>query len=261
MSDLFGRITTVLGFSAALLCSGTAVAQSTATGAVATPPSAAAAVANARLAPGFTALQPNAKVLLMPIDIELFNISGGGVVEPRADWTASAQKHVLDAVRALAVKSNWQLVETDATANDQLLEHIQLNNAMLFAINIHHNRAPLTLPTKAGQLDWTMGDALKPIAAATGARYALFTNIRDAYASAERKAAMVATMVVGALFGVAIAPAGGQQIAQGSLVDLETGRVLWFNRLQRASGDLREAAPAQETTGALFRDLPAAAAP
>ena len=32
-------------------------------------------------------------VVRMPTDIELFEISGGGVLEPKADWTAAAAKH------------------------------------------------------------------------------------------------------------------------------------------------------------------------
>ena len=41
-----------------------------------------------------------------------------------------------------------------------------------------------------------------------------------------------------------------------SLVDLSTGEILWFNRLVRGSGDLREAEKAKESLGALLDSFP-----
>ena len=54
---------------------------------------ATAAAQNKNLADGFQALPKNAKVVLMPTDIELFSISAGGVLEPKADWTDAASRH------------------------------------------------------------------------------------------------------------------------------------------------------------------------
>ena len=34
----------------------------------------------------------------MPVDVELFSLSAGGVAEPRADWTAAALGHMKGAV-------------------------------------------------------------------------------------------------------------------------------------------------------------------
>jgi hypothetical protein len=49
---------------------------------------------------------------------------------------------------------------------------------------------------------------------------------------------------------------GGEQVGYASLVDLNTGRVVWFNQLNRMSGDLRNPAPAVETVEALLKDFP-----
>ena len=56
------------------------------------------------------------------------------------------------------------------------------------------------------------------------------------------------------LLGVGIA--GGSQIGYASLVDLNDGRIVWFNDLRRASGDLREAEPAKETVEVLLKGFP-----
>ena len=75
--------------------------------------------------------------------------------------------------------------------------------------------------------------------------------MRDSYASTERKVAMVAMAVLG------VAATGGRQVGYATLVDLETGQVLWFNRLSRASGDLREEKSAAESVDALLAGFPA----
>ena len=76
--------------------------------------------------------------------------------------------------------------------------------------------------------------------------------IRDSYTSGER----IATMIIMALLGVGLG--GGVQVGYASLVDLNTGRVLWFNQLVRVSGDLREPAKAVETLEALLANFPPA---
>lgn len=40
----------------------------------------------------------NAKMVLMPLDVELSVLMAGGLLEPRADWTENAKKHILAAV-------------------------------------------------------------------------------------------------------------------------------------------------------------------
>jgi hypothetical protein len=46
------------------------------------------------------------------------------------------------------------------------------------------------------------------------------------------------------------------QTANASLVDLSSGRVVWFNRLMRRSGDLRDPEKAAETVKSLLEGFP-----
>lgn len=209
-----------------------------------------AACADARnLAPGFTTLPKSAKVLIMPPDVELASISGGGVPEPKADWTAAAHTHLHAAVSRKAAALGLQTQELPEKDADDLAEISALHAAVARSIAFHH-MGNFALPTKNGKLDWSMDDAVKPVLDRSAADYALFIWLRDSYASAERKAAMVAL----ALLGVGVV--GGMQIGYASLVDLRTGRIVWFNRLLRGSGDLREAEPAAETVHALLDQFP-----
>jgi len=202
------------------------------------------------LAPGFAGLPVDAKVVITPIDVELFSMSAGGVLEPKADWTEAAQRHMKVALHERTTGLGQGIIELPGNQADELAELLSLHAAVARSISLHHS-GPLKLPTKEGKLDWTFGDAMQPLQRATGARYALFTWVRDSYASAERKAMMVGL----ALLGVGVV--GGSQVGYATLVDLETGQVLWFNQLLRASGDLREADKASESVSALLQGFPA----
>ncbi len=213
-----------------------------------------AAWSQSNLAEGFKAIPPEARILLMPIDLELFSVSGGGVLEPRADWTDAAAKHMKSALLARKSSLRAASLELDERDADDFAEVNALHAAIARSIAFHHfGPNNFRLPTKEGRLDWSMGEAVKPLKARTGADYALFTWMRDSYVSGER----VAAVVIMALFGIAMAP-GGMQVGYASLVDLNTGQILWFNRLVRGSGDLREADKATETLDALLANFPAA---
>ena len=205
-------------------------------------------------APGFLSLPKNAKVVMMPADIELFSISGGGVLEPRADWTEAATRNFTASLRKRNEGLGLNLVQMAEKDADEFSEINSLHAAIARAIAIHHFGAP-SLPTKDGKLDWSLGEATQAIKKATGADYALFTWVRDAHASPERQAAMMAMAVLS--LGRAV-PRGGTQTAYASLVDLTTGRVLWFNQLRRDSGNIRDEEQAGETVETLFRSLPVA---
>lgn len=206
------------------------------------------------LAPGFTSLPKGASIAVMPPDIELFSISAGGVQEPKADWTEAALKHVHGALIRKAAGLGLDTHDISESDADDLAEINALHAAVARSIALHHFLGgKFALPTKEGKLDWSLGsEAVKPIRDKTAADYALFIWMRDNYASAERKVAMVAL----ALFGVGIP--GGFQTGYASLVDLRSGQVMWFNQLRRGRGDLREAEPAAETVDALLEDFPEA---
>ncbi|HEX6295354.1 MAG TPA: hypothetical protein VFZ74_02145 [Burkholderiales bacterium] len=207
------------------------------------------AFAQANLADGFARLPAGTRILLMPADVELFEISMGGVLEPRADWTADATKYLVEGLRARKLKLGARVSELDDDADESLVELSSLHNAVSRAIVVHHFGS-LKLPTKAGKLDWTLGGDTGVVREKTGADFALFTWVRDSYVSDARRAAMV----VGALLGVGLA--SGAQEGYASLVDLKSGRVVWFNYLRRPGGDLRTREQAEETLNALLKNFP-----
>jgi hypothetical protein len=119
------------------------------------------------------------------------------------------------------------------------------------SIKLHQYDGPNQLPTKKGTFNWTMGPEVRRLAARENADYVLFVYIRDSYSGPGRVAAQVIAVAV---FGIAIP--GGIQAGFASMVDMNTGDFVWFNRLQRGAGDLRTAEPAKETITALLEGMP-----
>ena len=203
------------------------------------------------LAPGFHARPAGSKLVIVPADMELFSISAGGVSEPKADWTAAAQRNFRAALAARREQLGTNVVELLDADLDEFAELNALQRAVAEAVFMHHTgMAAMKLPTKNERLEWSLGEAVRPLKAKTGADYALFTWIRDSYASSERKATMIAMALLGAI------SAGGQQTGYASLVDLNSGRVVWFNDLRRMSGDLRDKKTAVETVETLLTGFP-----
>lgn len=218
--------------------------------------SAAAWADTPNLAPGFATLPKGAKVVMMPADIEIYSLSAGGVPEPRADWTEAAQRNFRTIVARRQGTLGLEMTQLADKDADDFGEITALHTAIARAIAVHHfGPASLNLPTKEGQLDWSLGDSTRALKKATGADYAVFSWVRDSHASGERQAAMVAITVL--TLGRAV-PRGGRQSAYASLVDLETGRILWFNRLARDSGNVKDEDAAEETVDALFKAFPVA---
>jgi hypothetical protein len=217
---------------------------------LAAAPTAAQAQHERYRAPGLTSLTAGAKIVLMPPDVELFSMSAGGVLEPQAQWTQAAHKNLSTALQEHFKKEGRSMAALgDAQLTDEINDLNALYGAVAGAIAVHH-LGPSKLPTKQDKLDWTMGTSTQAIAKASGAQYGLFVWMRDSYASAERKAVIVGM----ALLGVGVS--GGFQIGYASLVELETGRVVWFNRLVSGFGDVREIEPARATVSSLLGGIP-----
>ena len=191
-----------------------------------------------------------AEVLLVEPDVELAELLASGIQEPRADWTQAAREHLNAGVATVLAERGvsarrWQPAEEVELAARQR-QHVLLHEAVGTSILIHRY-ANVPLPNKGQAFDWTLGPDARSLD--PDARYALFVYVRDSYASAGRKAMLALT-----LLGVGVQL--GQQVGFASLVDLSDGRVVWFNLMASATGDLRNAEDALASVSALLEGAP-----
>ena len=183
-------------------------------------------------------------VILMPPDVELSLINLGGTPEPKADWTAKARVFLQMSLRDKLATQNLHLkfgtpIESLAPFGAEM-QLLKLHGAVGEAIMAHQFEGPGALPAKDGVFDWSLGPSVHLLRDKYRADYGLFVHLRDSYASPGRAGARE----------------GGSQVGFASLVDLNTGDIVWINRLRRNSGDMRDAEGATETIEQLLSNFP-----
>ncbi len=199
------------------------------------------------------------RVVLMPLDVELRQLTAGGTEEPQAEWTGLAQRNIVAAFAAEAAERGLAFVRYapergSVEDRERGRELIRLHRVVSESVLVHHYTRGMALPAKQGRFDWTLGPDAAAIARSQNADYALFLVLRDSYATSGRYAVIAARMLL--LAKIPLGVPAGAQVGYASLVDLSTGNVVWFNQLSRGSGNLRTAEAARETVRVLLADLP-----
>lgn len=200
-------------------------------------------------APGMmTAAEPNSKALLVQPDVQLSLLTAAGLSEAREDWSRDGRTNLAEAIRGeLQGRHPVEMLDPAQSMEGRTGQLLRLHEAVGQTIVGFGPQ----MPTKKGSFDWTLGDGTKVLREAKGADYALFVTARGTYASAGRKALMIGA----AMLGVGI-PLGNQMV-YASLVDLRTGRVVWFSTaLAGPQADMRNADGARSLAKDLMKGAP-----
>ena len=183
--------------------------------------------------------QGDYSLIVMRPDVQVGQLTTGGLVEPREEWTEQARTNILAALRAQQAErgGRTKVVATraDAGTDPQLVADLERLHAAVGQSILLHKYVGLTLPTKRRQgLDYTLGEDAQRFGRATGYDYALFMNAQSSRAS-DGRVAMQVVGILGCFIGFCAPQGGGSQTAFASLVDLRSGEVVWFNVLQGGS--------------------------
>ncbi len=192
------------------------------------------------------------KIAVFRPDVQVGSLGTSGIITPNAEWTADARKNFSVALREdlRSMKGEVTFIEETPLAEDALFaEYQSLYRAVANAI-FQHKFFGAKLPTKKDKFDWTLGPGTKALAERSGADYGLLFFTTDGYQSGGRKAFQLLTLNFA---GLAM---GGVHAGYASLVDLNTGQVVWFNVKLRTKGDPRTPEGAQERIGQLLSTLP-----
>jgi hypothetical protein len=192
------------------------------------------------------------RILMVKPDIELSMLMVTGLEEAKADWSKQGQDNVSAAIRAELTGKGLEVQDLDPTSAEdpKTIQLLKLHEAVGKSI-MALNYGLIQLPTKSGRFDWTLGQGASALTKTYNADYALFTNGRGNYSSDGRKVAMVAMALLGQTL-----PTGSQRVF-ASLIDLKTGKVVWFNMaMAGADSDMRDADGAKRLTRAVLKDAP-----
>lgn len=201
-----------------------------------------------------------ARLLLLPIDIRVHEISAGGVVEKVDAWSQRATQAANTYVRSLDERDDGIALMPVPTLSGEeqaaLDQHVALYDVVAYtAYSAQRSNDPVWRK-RGDDLDYTIGPGLGALADKSGADAALVIIGSDHISSTGRKAANVALTFVGALIGVAAVPHGGEAFVSAGVVDLRTGRLLWFDTHRSSNLDLDEEKGVKAVLDAIFKNYP-----
>lgn len=223
--------------------------------------------------------KPVTIVLIRP-DVNVGELQGGGLPQPNADWTNEARAQIEKALKTELARRNIQFASMEervaaaATADpitspaagqpvaalpaDTVDQYRGLHAAVIDSILAHQYGTPGRggkLPTKTNNFAYTMGPGTAALGRIAGANYGLFVMTNDQFASDSRKAMQVAG-ALGCLVGFCVLVSGGIHVSYVSLVELDTGNVVWFNLLRGSKGDVRNEDGAGDMVKAILSRMP-----
>ncbi|KAF0175934.1 MAG: hypothetical protein IV086_01470 [Hyphomonadaceae bacterium] len=193
---------------------------------------------------------PGVAILIIEPDVQLSLLTVNARKIPRADWSAAARmlvaQHVRDAVQS---KGRTAVLQARADVSVQGRQILLLHDAVLTSIRISEDDDPP--PTLSRRRTWTLGVGARALGEETGATHALIVSADGEVTSAARAAFVVGAAAMGVLAHT------GLQRASASLVDLETGDIVWRNAVVAAPDqDMRDPDGAHRLVTALLNGAP-----
>ncbi len=213
---------------------------------------AACTTTNVKLATDVEKPPPTSSVLALQPDVELSELTAVGLQQPRADWSRSAQDNLAAALKLFLDGKGLRYATLDpqTVTDPHDVQLLRLNSAVNASILLY-NANLASLPTHKGAFNWTLGDGAQGLGRDYKSDYALYILARGSYSTAGRKILFIAA----AAAGVAV-PLGGQSVVV-SLVDLKTGRVIWYNLAQASpDSDMRSPEGARTLMADVMKSAP-----
>jgi len=202
------------------------------------------------------------KMLLLPPDIRVHEISAGGVVEQVDDWTISASNHAMKSLREIeGSKSLFELKETPALTDAEkqtLDQHLALYELVAGSADFSKSGPFAPWRERAKNFDFTLGPGLRELAERSDLDAAVIVIGSDYISSSGRKATMALGILAAALTGVAVIPVGGTAYVSVGVVDMRTGNLLWFATSRGQTNDLRQEQQVRAVLDKLFTGYPGA---
>jgi len=194
------------------------------------------------------------KVLILPPQMFVAEMSAGGVIQKQDDWSKQANENLLAATESYARdKGHFETLRMPALTAEELEiveSHIGLYDRVASAIHAYGQGKDSGWEQKKVEWNYTLGEGLSFLIDKTGADSALIFAGADIISTGGRKAAFT----VGLLIGIAIPL--GQSFVTAGLADLKTGEIRWLSYDQSMSLDSREPGEVESLVREFFDSLP-----
>ena len=195
------------------------------------------------------------KVVVLPVNVEVFEVTAGGVKEKVPAWSKEASKSVFKALAtAIHNQKDMKSVATPTftgAASSNVDEHLALYKL------VANTAAETSLPHKVRKFDFSIGPGLRSLRSKTGADAAILVYGRDYVSTAGRKAKAVAGNIPILNIFTGPPPVLGHSFIHIGVVDLKTGDLLWMNSdFKKGSTNLRNLGDANKMMQSIFEWYP-----
>jgi hypothetical protein len=195
------------------------------------------------------------RVLVLPVDFDVLEMSASGMVEPVPAETVQAEEALSGAtLRVLAHTKQFQIIDMPVMSDAErevLKEHIALYKLTAYNAAQMIRLGGPTWKAKQEHFDYSIGDGLKFLVERSGADAAVVVAGAQLNSSGGR----VAMFILMAAAGVAI-PLGGAQGSAG-IIDLNTGNIQWLEERAGTKGDIKDKKGAEQTMMNMIGGYPA----
>lgn len=191
------------------------------------------------------------KVVVLPVDVEIIEVTAGGVEEEVPAWSAEASKHVARSVSAA--------IEADTTLQEVTMSRVSGDSAENLEEHLALYRLVINTATGVGwehkirHFDYSIGPGLAALQRTTGADAAIMVYGRDYVSTAGRKAKAVAGNLPIVSIFTGPPPELGHSFIHISVVDLKTGDLLWMNSdFRKGATTLRDPGDSDKVVETIF---------
>jgi len=194
------------------------------------------------------------KLVILPVDITVREMSAGGVLEKVPEWTRDASQSIQHAIEeSVKPRSDFTIVPMPTLSADEeafLDEYLASYLVVGLTAQNMTQYGGAAWEHKRKHFDYTLGTGLKFLKEKTGADAAIVAVGDDVVSTAGRKTAFV----VLAALGIAI-PLGRSVLSLG-VVDLGNGDILWQHFDTSVSTDLKDPAGAASMIRGILQAYP-----
>ena len=202
------------------------------------------------------------RIMVIPLKIELSQVSAGGVAEKMDEWCIQARNNVMAAIEQelnkkplLNLKAfNETLLSQGQRAN--LDQTRALFEAVSLSIVVHtYGSAGQTFTDTVENFDYSLGSEISDLA--DGVDAILFVLSYENIPTAGKKAVETGKVVLGLLAGVIMPVNVGFTHLSMALVDTDEGTLIWYNQYGTSgSSNLRNPIKATTIVQELLRSFP-----
>jgi hypothetical protein len=195
------------------------------------------------------------KVVVLPVSIEVLEVTAGGVEEEVPEWSAEASENVFKSLSA-AIKQDATLKEVSVPALSGESAAVVNEHMALYSLVIN-TASSINWSHKVRRFDYSIGSGLTALQRKTGADAAVMVYGQDYVSTAGRKAKAVAGNIPIVNMFTGPPPELGHSFIHIGVVDLRTGDILWMNSDYREGAtNLRNHGDASDIISEIFEWYP-----